>query len=464
MIRVLVVDDDNLVRKGLISFMPWNEFGMEVVGEAKSGEQALELLRERPVDLMLTDLGMPVMSGIELMRIVRERHPDVFIVVLTLHQTFEFVQEALRLGAIDYIAKVQLEQEHFGEVLGRIRDRIERETDKRAAGESGAQSEPLAADEAYALLSTEADPDPSWLREQAQAWTALFRELDAACWLRHPEAPAPDDAAVADWEATLASKRGWAALRVRGCLGVPRERLASALRAYQRNEWFYEYDADAPIVDKTLVELERETPRVTEERWHDLKKRATSLVWMHDESAYVRLLGELEEAKMPRSKLFMLLFETAAAWNRTYGPVAEATFDVPERVAGWGEIEALLREARRAVVRSAGSAYSEAIASSIRAAVKIVKDELHEPLYATEVAKRVNMSRSYFNQCFKDIVGRSFNDYVRSERVEAAKQLLLATNRPIQWIAERTGYADEKYFSRVFREQTGRSPSEFRKK
>ncbi|MDQ0058980.1 YesN/AraC family two-component response regulator [Paenibacillus harenae] len=132
MIKVLIVDDDNLVRKGLISILPWGEYGMEVVGEAKNGEKALEFLASRQVDLLLTDLAMPVMSGMELMRIVRKQYPHIFIVVLTLHQDFEYIQECLRLGAIDYIAKVEMENENFGEVMSRVKGRIAEEQSKTA--------------------------------------------------------------------------------------------------------------------------------------------------------------------------------------------------------------------------------------------------------------------------------------------------------------------------------------------
>lgn len=68
MIHVLIVDDDKLVRKGLMSFLPWESFGMRVVGEAANGEKALDFLKANRVDLLMTDLAMPVMSGIELIK------------------------------------------------------------------------------------------------------------------------------------------------------------------------------------------------------------------------------------------------------------------------------------------------------------------------------------------------------------------------------------------------------------
>lgn len=140
MIKVLVVDDDKLVRKGLISMMPWQEFDMKVVGEASNGENALQFLESHSVDLVLTDLGMPVMSGIELMRVLRKRYSELHVVVLTVHQDFEYVQEALRLGAIDYISKVDLdlEKEQLEDMLGRIADRIQGQARQGIVHQDGA--------------------------------------------------------------------------------------------------------------------------------------------------------------------------------------------------------------------------------------------------------------------------------------------------------------------------------------
>lgn len=156
MIKVLIVDDDKLVRKGLISAMPWAQFDMQIVGEASNGAKALEFLEQENVDLLLTDLAMPVMSGIELMKTVSERYPHIRIVVLTLHQDFEYIQTALRMGAIDYIAKIQLEKERFDEVLGRIHKRMK---------ERSPVAEPQSAIERPE--TAEGEPSPEGAEEEA---------------------------------------------------------------------------------------------------------------------------------------------------------------------------------------------------------------------------------------------------------------------------------------------------------
>lgn len=134
MYKVLVVDDDHLVRKGFIGMMPWKKYGFEVAGEAGSGKKALELLTRERMDVLITDLAMPLMSGIELFREVKKLYPHMHTVVLTFHQDFELIQESLRLGAIDYITKTELEHEQMDEVLARIRTRIDEKSPRNAPG------------------------------------------------------------------------------------------------------------------------------------------------------------------------------------------------------------------------------------------------------------------------------------------------------------------------------------------
>ncbi len=368
MINVLVVDDDKLVRKGLISHMPWHVFNMQVVGEAKNGEKALEFLESNEVDLLLTDLAMPVMSGIELIRIVRSKLMDVHIVVLTLHQDFEYIQEALRLGAIDYIAKVQLEQENFEDVLRRIHDRIAQEKSLRLPG------------------------------NHAQSF--------------------------------YTEQKG---------------------------------NMDNKQLTNSRYDLNQEIHPELEERLNTLTGSWLTFNWIHQDELFDLQLEQLKEMKLSSSKLILFVHSVIMELNRIFGSMTSYQVNMPETFATWKETEEWLRAVRANMLKATASSFSREVIGSIMMAVRIIQEEISEQLFAIDVAKRVNMSRSYFNHCFKEIVGRSFHEYVRNVRIESAKDYLLKTNKSIQWIAERSGYMDEKYFSRVFREQTGMTPSEYRK-
>lgn len=336
--KVLVVDDDKLVRKGLIAAMPWEKHGLAVVGEAGNGELALDFIRRNPIDLLVTDLAMPIMSGIELMRTVHKEFPHIGVVVLTFHQDFELIQEALRLGAIDYIAKVQLEVEQMDDVLARIMARIRQGEEHRV-------------------------------------------------YPRHSSAP-------------------------------------------------------------QLSELV--------ERW-------TSLEWVVHDRIFADLLQTLLEAQYPAHTLESLFFTARHEWMRIVPevqsvPVAGA--DSSNFRENWQAFIHAARQIMRAKLHK--PAHSAEISISIIQVIRYIHNNLGLEMRVKDVAKQANMSLSYFSQCFKEIVGLTFSDYLKELRITHAQALLVQTTNPIYWVAEKCGYPDDKYFSRVFREKVGVLPSKFR--
>ena len=111
MIRVLMVDDEPLVRHGVAAGMDWASLGCEVVGEAQSGEEGLSLARRLKPDLIITDIRMPKMDGITMMNMLREEGCAARCIVLTAHSDFEYARGALLFGADDYLLKPFRDQE-----------------------------------------------------------------------------------------------------------------------------------------------------------------------------------------------------------------------------------------------------------------------------------------------------------------------------------------------------------------
>lgn len=111
MIRVLMVDDEPLVRHGVAAGMDWASLGCEVVGEAQSGEEGLALARRLKPDLIITDIRMPKMDGITMMNMLREEGCAARCIVLTAHSDFEYARGALLFGADDYLLKPFRDQE-----------------------------------------------------------------------------------------------------------------------------------------------------------------------------------------------------------------------------------------------------------------------------------------------------------------------------------------------------------------
>lgn len=127
MYSVLIVDDEPLMLQMLPRIASWKAEGFEIVAEARDGLEALDVMRSRDIDLLVTDLKMPVMGGLELIRQATEIRKDLFIVVLSSYNEFELVREAFTLGAGEYVLKPEMEEARLTEVIRKARVSLDRE-------------------------------------------------------------------------------------------------------------------------------------------------------------------------------------------------------------------------------------------------------------------------------------------------------------------------------------------------
>ena len=130
MYRTLVADDDFLVRSYLKTLDSWEKAGYEIVDDAEDGEEAYGFLQKEKIDVLVTDLTMPVMDGIELIRKIREENRDIYIIVLSCHDDFEYVKEAMRLGADEYVLKNSLDEDSLYDTLEKSARLIEKRREK----------------------------------------------------------------------------------------------------------------------------------------------------------------------------------------------------------------------------------------------------------------------------------------------------------------------------------------------
>lgn len=131
MMKVLIVDDSISSRTDLKTVLNWEKHGCEIVGEASNGAEAIKRLHEEPPDLVITDMSMPVMNGVELIEYIREHFPQVKIIALSAYDDFDFVRQSMKNGAVDYVLKHQLGADKMLELLHTIEEDIRREQDRR---------------------------------------------------------------------------------------------------------------------------------------------------------------------------------------------------------------------------------------------------------------------------------------------------------------------------------------------
>lgn len=127
MLKVLIVDDDFLVRLFLKGAIDWNNNGYEIIGEAIDGHEALEKIETLKPDIVILDISMPGMNGVELMKEINMREYSCKVIVLSCHDDFQYVKETLKLGAVEYILKNLLKADNLLNVLDGVKNRIEKE-------------------------------------------------------------------------------------------------------------------------------------------------------------------------------------------------------------------------------------------------------------------------------------------------------------------------------------------------
>nr|WP_255654602.1 response regulator [Cohnella sp. REN36] len=179
----MIVDDDKLARKGLISIMPWSAHGMTVAGEAANGAKALEFLDQQAADLLFVDLSMPVMSGLELIQAARGKYPDLRFVMLTFHEEFEHVQAAYRMGVLDYISKARMELEDNEQILARIRHKLANEPEHPMTVPPSAQPASIGPTAEKAERNAPPPDEAQW-RKLEQDWRSPYWLYDKAVFDR----------------------------------------------------------------------------------------------------------------------------------------------------------------------------------------------------------------------------------------------------------------------------------------
>lgn len=454
MLRVLIVDDEKIVRKGLVSLMPWNDFDMTVVGEASNGEMAIQFMETNEIDLLITDLSMPLMSGIELMEEVRKKDPRIQTVVLTMHQDFEYVQEALRLGAIDYIVKTQLDKVQFEDILGRIAAQVKQRAPYKAAPVPKDELDDV--EELFVLYALGDEP------KLGIQISNKALEADQGCWYwTHLQEQEKEQ--ILEWGRTAVPKTDFALICFKGLKEMDRRSILQLLRFYRKRDLFYEFN---PLHAIQIVQVGDTSNHENEEAEIDMKKMKESWLlsdWIYDEAIFAEFVHELKALRLPPIRLTRLFYSLTDEWNRLYREILSKPITIEDFLTSWAQFEAWLREVRdRIKVVNMKQPHSLEIQISITKAMTLTQQMMEQQFTAGDIARMVNMSSSYFSQCFKEIVGDTYSDYLRNIRLERAKEYLSTTTKTIQWIAEQVGYNDEKYFSRLFRKQVGMLPSEYR--
>lgn len=131
MYKIMIVDDEVLARVGISALIPWEKHGFMLVGEAENGEKALDMAKKLHPDIIITDIRMPVLDGIELIKAMKRENFDTRFLVLSSYDDFEYVKEAMQNGADEYLLKLQLEPDKMLKALNALTEKLNKEREEK---------------------------------------------------------------------------------------------------------------------------------------------------------------------------------------------------------------------------------------------------------------------------------------------------------------------------------------------
>ena len=500
MYRVLVVDDEKLERDG-IRFLLSMEEGEWEIYEAANGKLALNELRKHPVDLMLTDIKMPHMDGLELSKKAREEYPDLEIIIFSGYGDFAFAQEAIRYGVTDYVLK-PVDPDRFHDTIQKIQKEIASRKNKEQ--QSIKEKSFL---QQYFLLSYIYSGDQERLKEaEGIVDFSVWEQWHCAILIESDEAffdSASDEVPIEIREElrrsffylnlngrqslllfkdvycdyVLVAKNVYNLLKrlhpVRFHLAVSRrfdgyQELPEIMEQLeqQMEEKFYHPDihvyTSEEDEEKNTGEEEQDS-RLMEKISEDISRKDVKQLWSHFRSLASKYQSNTQFSAMYVKFVFSNVIQELFQENQ-FSEERKLDHEV-ERLYSCTDLKQIL-----AITQENIKEYEEFLERSMsdsRDEVASVKNYIYqhyaEDLSLETLAEKVYLSSGYLSFIFKKETGMNLNRFIRVVRMEKAKELLCNSNMKVAQVSEQVGIPNVSYFCRSFREYYGSSPESYRK-
>lgn len=485
--RVLIVEDDKFFRFAVKKVIRWQDYGFEITGEAVHGAAALEFLKEHPVEMVLTDMSMPVMNGIELTAALKENYPDLLIVALSAYDDFEFVKESLKLGAQDYILKQDIEKENIGETLENL---------WKIHMQNLLADKQLYNGILQFLRGFDADGRVNRYLKlcMERPWGCILCRAEnlSSCW-KSPECRKPVWTEHALLELHDESEHILLLpLQNSHSMKQQLEMLSMQLQELEHLLFPEDYLAGCSLPVKDVHELPeryREALQALEIGRFSSKKKIR--LWEYEKERY-----EKREKDFLAEKARYLQIRTPVEAGRVLDELtSELCRKMPSEEAvlknylllmntisqnlqdemGKLEFVRLKEELERAKLLSDKQAvcaqYLEHFFSdyekkemhpAVLKGIRYMLEHYGQELSLGEIAEYTALNEGYFSGLFKKETGKSVTEYLSQIRINQAKELIAQTNLKNYEIAEKVGIHNPSYFSTIFKKQAKMTIQEYR--
>lgn len=500
MIDIVLVEDEMLVLLGTKMCIQESRQDLNVSAAFASAEQALEYFANNKADVLITDIRLPGMSGLDLVERLKTKHPDMIYIILSCYAEFSYAREAFELGVDKYLLKHEIDEEELGNlVVGlwqqKSASKKEQEVNLQIS-ESSYSEEKVRKDCDYIIgylslfgmepLRDEA-ADIDYNMAAALIQEIMYRNYMGECFLRHNT----ELFCIFSFDKGLSPDEIW-------------ERLNHFFDAFSKNMRNYFNRRSYLVVSgifrdlRQVKELYEETREFADNIFYhkqpciirvdqkqDRVETCTLLPWQRNDIFSDRWLADQKDnisrffadqriqftaPGLVRERVIRYVSEFAAQLENIYDlDLSEicsleikpnymniGSFIHSEDMENW--LIALIEDIASYVRRTGGAD------QPIYNIIEFIDRNYEKSLNLNDLAVKFHLNPVYLCQLFKQKTGQNFIQYLNSLRIEKARQLLKKTNLSVEQISEQVGINSANYFVRLFKKTTGQTVTQYRKK
>ena len=481
---VLIVEDEKMIRQGIRTMIQRCGVPVEVIMECANGEMALEMVKNQDIEVMFTDIRMPKMDGIQLVKEIQKLDKQPLIVAVSGYDDFSYAVEMLRNGVREYILK-PVERTKISEIMAKLEEEIkQKEKEQQTEQKLGIAQikhllaeEPLAEEELELWIEKYADDffkgeykvcvGGKDLELGAREGLIFQNGLDN-CNLCIAEIPTMEELGeneISGLHAGFSNPH----TGIRELRGAYLEAVEARKMAFYMSLASASFGDSAPRIPEAMLE---DAHRHIDEqsftkRLHIIgtdKTEEIGAIWKGLFTSIKRGLIPYEEFE---AGMHQFLTDLSQLYRNIIGEEESKKIAVLDKIYTYSDIDEYEENLMGLVYDLHGMINQESDDSQskqkVKQAIAYIEANYDKDINMAVVSNEISMNYSLFSFAFKQYTGKNFVTYLRDLRIQQAKRLLSDTDMKIIDISAQVGYDNEKHFMKVFKTVCGVSPSEYRK-
>lgn len=500
MYKVMLVDDENLILQGLLNIINWAELGLEVLHLADNGREALEKFQEVPVDIIITDINMPIITGLEIIKKVKEIKKDVKFIILSGYDDFSYARTAIKYGVENYILKPINEEELKASLIDIVNKFKERkQKDSKLLDKNRILMKLINGKIPITELSNIKEVLNIELENKSYTVSNILfknKETDNSevIYSNIKENTVDAFEIIYNINGDMILINSWNRDINKQEIIAYLKKLQSTLSLELRQDIFI---AIGDVVDS--IEIIKESYDISNNiKKYILTKGYNACLSKDDipdfetgSNGFLSEIDELNKLIIERDKIkintyissifeennltpqniydlsikiLILIDKIAEEFNFRKNYRKDSLSNIIIELCNESSRENIKKFIENEIIEllKVMSLDSTQYTPIIQQVIKYTEDRYYEELSLKTLSQKYNINSSYLGQIFSKEVGCSFSEYLNKIKNIKAKELILNTNMKINDIARQVGYIDTSYFYRKFKKHYGVSPAALR--